>query len=84
MLPIGGLWKFILILLTWPLLLPAVVTLAGIGAALLPILGVALVGAIIVGVLFLVAAPIALIIIIGLIPLLIIGWMMDGGCGNCY
>ncbi|GEM_PF-1958923 len=82
-LPISGLWKFILILLTWPILIPAVSTLAGIGASLLPIFGVALVGAIIVGLLYYIALPTYLIIIIGSIPLLIIGWMLDSGCGGC-
>ncbi len=76
MLPISGFWKFIIILLTWPLLVPAVLTLAGIGAALLPVLGVILVGALVVGILFLIAAPLALIIAVGIIPLLILGWMM--------
>lgn len=76
-LPIDGLWKFIIILLTWPLLVPAILTLAGIGFALFPILATLVVGALIIGILFLIAAPIALIILIGIVPLLIIGWLME-------
>ena len=76
-LPINGFWKFIIILLTWPLLVPAILTLAGIGAALFPILAILVVGAFIIGILFLIAAPIALIIVIGIIPLLIIGWLLE-------
>ncbi len=83
-LPISGFWKFILILLTWPLLIPAVLTLAGIGAALLPIILTVVVGAVVIGILFLIAAPLALIIVVGIIPLLIIGWMMGEMPGRYY